>query len=360
MRKKTNDLLPEIWIVDAPITLLYCICRSYLHPVKAVVVNRLEFSLDEKIISMMLRNHDIEILDYVSIFHPRYTNSITIRKKQSSQVVALLDRYYFSTLFVRAGSGFLYFIPPWRKVTLIQHGFGDFLNSLMSKNPVKDIIAFTFYSVHYIFLGWHQLRSSYFHRFVPIHHSLVSSPFIDLSNLKRSEYFKDLLNPLKKEIDKFRLKTNSKVILCLPALKSSDLRNVYIESTVEAWLEAQCKLFSSYANDCTLLVFKHHPAASTEDIESFLLMLDKLEISFIDVNNFPNCNNALLPVELLMHTLEFDLLVSPGTAAIINKPKGLNARIIPSSIPDTKFQKAFSELTSAYQVVSGDSSAMLL
>lgn len=359
MNKIFKHFLPEVWIVDAPITLLYCICRSYQYPVKAIVVNRLEFPLDLKTISMILRNHNIDVLEEVSILHPRYTNSMVERKKQSSQVLSLLDKYKHSNVIVRAGSGFLYFVPPWRKVMLIQHGFGDFLNSFKSKNLFRDILVFAFQALHFIFLGWHQLRSSYFHKFVAIHKSLTPSPYIDLCILKRSAYFQNLLNPLLKQIYQFRLKPNSKVILCMPCLKSTDLKNVYRESTAEAWLETQFNLFSQYSNDSTLLIFKHHPSASGEDIKNFNLKLKKSKIKFIDINDLPNCNNAYLPVELFMHIIDFDLLLSPGTAAIINKPEALNAVIVPSSIPDIKFQNTYFELTSAYQVVSRDFSAKI-
>ena len=243
-------------------------------------------------------------------------------------------------------------------LTVISHGFGDLRKLYYAQNNLKQLLYLVYNIIFYAFNGWHKLRHSYFFKLVSSRKTCSSPPFINLNMLSQSEYFQNLLTPLKDRINAFRCLANSRVILCLPSLKSSDLMNVYTESSAKSILEDQYKLFQEYANDRTLMVFKYHPAISNQEAHNFNLMLTNSNINFIDVNDLPNCNHAYLPVEILMHILEFDLLLSPGTASVINKPENLKAYIVTSSFPDTKFQTAFRHLTSEYHLI-GDSSVTI-
>lgn len=359
MKKSFDDTLSEVWIIDAPIVLLYCICRSFNYPVKAIVVQRIENILDINIISAILKSHDINIISNISINHPRYSLSSKEIKSYSLQVSSLLTSLRYSKLVVRCGSGFLHYVPPFVSVTVISHGFGDLRKLYYAQNKVKQLVFLLYNSIFYALNGWHQLRCSYYFTLVSSRKTFSSPPFVDLNMLRHSEYFQNLLTPLKDRINAFRRLANSRVILCLPSLKSSDLKNVYTESSEKVILEEQLKLFLEYANDRTLMVIKYHPAISNQEAKNFNLMLTKSNINFIDVNELPKCNHAYLPVEILMYVLEFDLLLSPGTAAVINKPENLKAHIVPSSFPDTKFQDAFRHLTMEFQLMTGDYSATI-
>ena len=349
----------EVWFIDAPITLLYCVCRSYKYQIRAIVVERLECSLDIQFILDILEAHSIEVLDTIKIIHPKYSCDGSLKRRQGIQARKIISEYCHSKIVVRSGSGFSYFIPPWKKVTLLPHGFGDFSQLFEQTNPILDIFKLIYYSTFYIIFGFHQLRFSSFKELKSISQSVSSKPFIDLSLLRRSDYFNDLLSPLKYKLNSFARKPESKVILCLPSLKSSDLLNVYTESTSVSWIKQQVLFFTKYANENTLLVFKHHPAVSLEEAKLFNDAIKLSNVSFIDINDLPNCNHDFIPVELLMYLFDFDLLLSPGTAALINKPHCLQAFINPYSVPDTKFQQSFLQLTSSFQFLSHDYSATI-
>ena len=106
-----DDTLSEVWIIDSPIVLLYCICGVLIIRSRPLLKQRIENILDINIISAILKSHDINIISNISINHPRYSRSSKEIKSYSLQVSSLLTSLRYSKLVVRCGLGFLHFVP---------------------------------------------------------------------------------------------------------------------------------------------------------------------------------------------------------------------------------------------------------